>query len=148
MLRSARFYARFPGTFMVSVFGVVGLLLITGCGSDPDSARRPGPLESDEPPQPVDPGRLAGTWQRVTNTSCAAPYPTTLEFQANGIYHGSIADGSFSLWDVGVYRLEHGDRITITLANDAEAGYGLRMSDQTLTFTDNNGCTFTYRRAA
>lgn len=79
---------------------------------------------------------------------CSDIYPDEIELFESGTYEGrkGEAGGEFTLWDAGEYEVLSEDRIKISTANDAEIVYRFAISHDRLTFVDEDGCEFKYRR--
>lgn len=91
---------------------------------------------------------LIGRWKKVTTTKCSEIYPDVLEFLEYGMYTGMRGEEGkeFSWWDTGEYQVLSESQVKISTANDAEITYEFSISGDVLTFTDNDGCEFQYRR--
>jgi hypothetical protein len=89
--------------------------------------------------------KIAGTWRKTTVSECSRKYPETITFQEGKLYTGRNDEpGTFTEWDVGTY-VPHGERqFKISTANDANIAYDFKLEGKTLTFTDPDGCTFSY----
>ncbi len=95
---------------------------------------------------PVSP--LIGTWVRIDPATCGSIYPDAIRFEASGLYFGrKEPPGSFTLWDAGTFEVVGGRSIKISTANDAIIAYGYAIEDDVLSFSDAQGCRFSYRRA-
>ncbi len=92
---------------------------------------------------------IIGNWERLDHTACSDIYPDSVLFREDGLYFArKDPAGSFSLWDVGTFEIVGSGEMKISLANDAVAKYGFSLSGDLLTFTDETGCTFTFRRTS
>jgi hypothetical protein len=90
------------------------------------------------PPPPLDP-------ESVPFGQDASQFPGEIEFSGVRYRASKAADQAFIVWDVGTF--EHtGDRLTMTLANDASASYRVDVRDDELTVTDARGQRTTYQR--
>lgn len=91
---------------------------------------------------------IVGGWEKTSSARCDQRYPDRLQFQENGLYIGQKdPPGSFSFWDVGTFEVVDEQEIKLSTANDAVIAYAYALSADTLTFTDPDGCAFSYRRA-
>ena len=96
----------------------------------------------------ADANRMIGSWRKVGSPACAASYPAVVNFEGNGLYRGEPEPpAQFTTWDVGTWRMEEAGRVSISTANDAVVEYSLDASADELSFTDPDGCRFTYRRS-
>jgi hypothetical protein len=90
---------------------------------------------------------LVGSWRKIESPACAKLYPEMLHLEANGLYRGFIEPPSqFATWDAGTWRAVDAGHVAISTANDAVVTYGFVMASSTLSFTDPDGCRFSYRR--
>ncbi|WP_159846737.1 hypothetical protein [Nocardia sp. CY41] len=92
---------------------------------------------------------LVGTWIRIGGEPCGAGYPDEIEFHGDGSYVGRMSPGSreHPRWDVGTYEISGGGRLAVSTVNDAILTYAFRVVEDQLVVTDEEGCTFAYRRA-
>ncbi len=91
---------------------------------------------------------LTGTWRKVQETACDRPYPTVIEFKEGGLYSSEGAKpGPAPRWDSGTWEVVGQAKARISTANDAVLTYDFTLRDGVLTFTDQQGCRFQYRRA-
>ena len=96
----------------------------------------------------MDQTRLVGTWRKITVSRCSRVYPDDLRFDGNGLLFGrQETAGAFALWDAGTFEVAGPGTIRISTANDAVVAYAAVLRDDVLTFTDPDGCEFSYRRA-
>ena len=93
---------------------------------------------------------LHGLWHKESTDACSSSYPDELELRGGGRATGRMRPDAreHPRWDVGSYRLLEDGRLGITQANDALGRYAFVLDGDCLTFTDETGCTFTYRRTA
>lgn len=93
---------------------------------------------------------LVGGWTKdADGPPCAAPYPASLRFDANGHYRGTAEPpGEYAAWDVGTWRVDAPGRVSVSTANDAVVPYAFTSDADTVTFTAPDGCRFSYRRAS
>lgn len=90
---------------------------------------------------------LVGTWERVEAPACAARYPLHLRLEGNGLYRGRPAPpAQAAWWDLGLWRVTGPGRVAISTANDAVLTYAYSLKGDRLTFTDSEGCRFSYHR--
>jgi len=89
---------------------------------------------------------LLGRWRKTTRSSGDEMYPDEIEFTDRGIYFGRKEPGEFTLWDSGGYEALPAGKVRISTANDAEIVYRFTVEDEVLTFTDEKGSRFQYRR--
>jgi len=89
---------------------------------------------------------LIGTWRKVDTLECAEGYPEIMAFSA-GTYRGTRGGRQgFVCWDAGMYRVEDGRRIVLSVATDALVSYDVRREGDVLEFTDPEGCRLSYQR--
>lgn len=103
--------------------------------------------------QSAPPTGLLGKWHKISARVCDTPYPDEIEFipgpeVRTGRYLGRVDQTAkrFIVWDAGTYRVEAPDHIAISTAWDELVLYTFSLADDTLMFTDHDGCRFTYRR--
>jgi hypothetical protein len=92
--------------------------------------------------------QLEGRWSKTAAQPCSETYPSQLEFLANGTYRGRKGSGEFTVWDAGSWEIVDQSQIKISTANDAVIAYRYSLGAGTLTFIDDEGCEFSYRREA
>ena len=91
--------------------------------------------------------RLVGGWQRNAAPPCAARYPVRWQVAANGLYTGQAETaGEFTTWDSGTWRVREPGRLALSVASDEVVTYGYSLVGELLSFTDPQGCSFSYRR--
>ncbi|MBC8031140.1 MAG: hypothetical protein H7Z16_13580 [Pyrinomonadaceae bacterium] len=84
---------------------------------------------------------LVGQWNKVNGASCDAAYPSKVEFFDNGTYVGGLLH-----WNGGKYELVDSNRIKL----DTRFGpgvYEFEVTNEVLTFRNDENCEFRYRRA-
>ena len=93
-------------------------------------------------------GALAGSWQKTGGGPCSAPYPDELDLLADGRYRGRKPEGAreHPIWDVGSYEIVGTGRVVISTSYDARPTYEFSLAGDILTFVDEQGCRFEYRR--
>jgi hypothetical protein len=91
---------------------------------------------------------LTGRWTKATASTCADRYPDHLEFRDPNLYAGRKQDGGFTVWDVGTWEVADPTHVAISTANDAVIRYRFSRTPDALTFVDDQGCEFSYRRAS
>ena len=92
---------------------------------------------------------LAGTWQKLSQDSCAVPYPDSLIFKPGGIYQAPGAPESGKHWHGGDYELTTDGDLKVQMANDAMKPYRITaLSAELLTIEDASGCQIRYGRVA
>lgn len=90
---------------------------------------------------------FVGKWKKVSTTSCAGAYPDEIEFFAATFLGQKGQSGQrFLIWDAGGYRVLSERQVKIDTASDEQVVYTFSLSNNTLTFTDKNNCTFVYHR--
>lgn len=89
---------------------------------------------------------LIGRWRKTTRSPGDEIYPNEIDFTDRGVYFGTKEPGEFTLWDSGGYEALPAGRVRISTANDAEIVYRFSVEDDVLTFTDEKGSRFQYRR--
>ncbi|HEX8061706.1 MAG TPA: hypothetical protein VF535_00670 [Allosphingosinicella sp.] len=88
---------------------------------------------------------IVGSWRKRAAPPCAARYPDVLEFLPGGQYRGySDPAGEFTHWDVGTWEARGAGRIAVSTANDAVVTYRFELRAGRLSFTDPDGCEFSY----
>lgn len=91
---------------------------------------------------------LRGTWHKTEETHCNRVYPQVVEFREGGLYSGQGAKpGDAPRWDSGTWEIIGPTKAKISTANDAELTYEFSLQGETLTFVDQQGCRFQYRKA-
>jgi hypothetical protein len=93
-------------------------------------------------------GALLGTWEKAGGAPCSARYPDELELHPDGRYLGRMREGAAEhpIWDVGSYELVGEGRIAVSTSYDARPTYDYSLANDVLTFIDDEGCRFEYRR--
>ncbi|RRB06770.1 hypothetical protein [Larkinella rosea] len=89
---------------------------------------------------------LIGSWEKVSGLKCSEVYPNVIEFSANGIYQTQSEVTSATMaWDAGTYAV---DRQIVTISNTQEVSkhYRFVIKKEMVTFEDDQGCKFPYRR--
>jgi hypothetical protein len=117
---------------------ISGLLLL---GSLSLSCQRP-PVKKDLD----DTNPLVGSWEKINPAKCSEIYPTVIEFSANGVYQTQSEVTTISMaWDAGTYAV---DRQIVKIANALEVSkpYRFVIKNEIVTFEDDQGCRFPYRR--
>jgi hypothetical protein len=89
---------------------------------------------------------LSGRWQKESTEPCAARYPAEIEFREATYLATKGPDQRFILWDAGIYRIEAPDKLLISIATDEVLPYVFAVSGERVTFTDADGCEFSYQR--
>jgi hypothetical protein len=90
---------------------------------------------------------LVGKWEKVSSGECDAAYPERIEFFERPRYLGKKGPGqSFIVWDAGGYQLLDKNQVKIQIATDEQVPYQFSIVGNILTFTDSEGCQFSYRR--
>jgi hypothetical protein len=90
---------------------------------------------------------FVGKWKKVSTTTCAKSYPDEIEFFAATFLGRKGQSGQrFLIWDAGGYQVLRENLVKIDTASDEQVVYTFSLLDNTLTFTDRNNCTFSYRR--
>lgn len=91
---------------------------------------------------------FVGTWRKRPGDACAARYPATLRFDANGLYAGQAEQpGEFTWWDSGTWKVVGAGELAVSVANDAVERYAFKLDERELTVTDGQGCAIRYERA-
>jgi hypothetical protein len=95
-------------------------------------------------------GALVGIWEKAGGEPCSSPYPDELELLAGGRYAGRKHEGAreHPIWDVGSYEVVGEGRVIVSTSYDARRTYEYSLADDVLTFLDEDGCRFEYRRRA
>lgn len=89
-----------------------------------------------------------GRWRKVSEEPCSAQYPAEIAFQ-EATYLGAKGPGQrFIVWDAGIYRIEEEGRVLIAIATDELVPYRYSIEGDGITFTDRDGCQFSYRRVS
>jgi len=111
---------------------------------------------------------IVGQWQKAYieldqksnleySQKCQRQYPDNLEFFDEGIYmisrEDSLKEELYLQWQSGDYQVIQNDRIHIQSATDAMEEYRISITDSTkdeilLTFVDDDGCEFVYKRSS
>ncbi|GAB3938172.1 hypothetical protein GCM10028804_60890 [Larkinella terrae] len=105
-------------------------------------ACRRQPVQEAEGSKP----ELIGTWEKINPAECSNIYPDVIEFSANGIYQTqSEATAVLQVWDSGTFEV---DRLIVKISNakDITKAYRFVISKEIVTFEDDQGCVFPYRR--
>lgn len=105
------------------------------------SCQRP-PVKAEQ--EDVNP--LVGSWEKVNPSKCSQMYPDVIEFSANGVYQTQSEVTSVAMaWDAGTYAV---DRQIVKIANALEVSkpYRFVIKNEIVTFEDEQGCRFPYRR--
>jgi len=90
---------------------------------------------------------LTGKWKKISTTSCGDGYPDEIEFFERPRYLAKKGPHqSFVWWDAGGYEVVGQNQVEITIATDAPTLYRFSISGDLLTFVDDQGCEFQYRR--
>ncbi|HET6705338.1 MULTISPECIES: hypothetical protein [unclassified Amycolatopsis] len=101
---------------------------------------------------------LEGRWRRVTDPDPPPGaesvsfghdprmFPAEIEFSGHRYAARKAPDQGFIVWDAGSYTVD-GDRLTLSLANDALASYSLEIAPDTLVITGETGRPIVYQRA-
>ena len=130
------------------------LLLMVGC-SNSNAVVQPA-LEESTPaaaanaeeenmPQSSDLAQaILGAWTKRSDDACADQYADTIHFEENGLF--SASGGQIVFWDAGQYEIRSPTQVMISNSYDAEIVYSVTLDEDTLTFVDDAGCTFTYQR--
>ena len=87
----------------------------------------------------IDRDQLIGTWRRAPGAAATLPYPHELELRPRGIYEARRDPGTFTIWDVGTYRIRDDETIVISTATDAEVPYAFAFSGDELVIRDEEG---------
>ncbi|MGV3556793.1 hypothetical protein [Larkinella arboricola] len=89
---------------------------------------------------------LIGAWQKVSPAPCSAVYPNVIEFTANGIYQTQSEETSVpQVWDTGTYEVDR-QIVKISNAQEISRTYRFVIKNEMVTFEDDQGCKFPYRR--
>lgn len=105
-------------------------------------------------------GALEGRWRRVTDPDPdpspgaesvsfghdPGMFPAEIEFGEHRYAARKAPGQGFIVWDAGTYTVD-GDRLTLSLANDALASYSLEITPETLVITGETGRPIVYQRA-
>jgi hypothetical protein len=103
-----------------------------------------GPMPEQSEERKID---LVGAWRKKDAPACAEKYPDLLAF-STGTYRGTRGDTQgFIWWDAGIYRVEDGRRLLLSVANDALVAYEIHLDGDVLAVVDPEGCRFSYQRA-
>ncbi|WP_265989970.1 hypothetical protein [Larkinella insperata] len=89
---------------------------------------------------------LVGAWQKISPAPCSQGYPNVIEFTANGVYQTQSEETAVpQVWDTGTYEV---DRQLVKIANAREVArtYRFVIKNEMVTFEDDQGCKFPYRR--
>lgn len=90
---------------------------------------------------------LIGVWKKTSSARCDAAYPDEIEFFERPRFLARKGPGQgFIVWDAGGYQVLAADQIQIQIATDEQVPYRFSLSGGVLTFTDQAGCQFSYRR--
>lgn len=121
---------------MIRVF--VGFLLVVTLSV---SCRRPLVKEPSEEGQ-----ALVGSWQKISPAKCSEIYPDVIEFSNNGVYQTLSEVTTVTIaWVTGSYEVD-GQLIKIANLQDVAKTYRFVIKNETVTFEDEQGCRFPYRR--
>jgi len=91
--------------------------------------------------------RITGTWKKVSSKPCDQSYPEEVEFSERPRYRAKKGPGQgFITWDAGEYEVLGNKQVKISTATDAQVLYNVTLLDDSLTFTDPDGCEIEYRR--
>ena len=91
---------------------------------------------------------LAGKWKKTSTSQCDQRYPAEIEFFERPRYLGRKGPGQgFIWWDAGSYELLDENSVRLSVADDSQIVYRFALSGDALTFTDEEGCQFQYRRS-
>jgi hypothetical protein len=129
---------------MRPAFGAA-LVAFIGLAPGADSAPAPGADQGDV--MATESAELTGRWTKATASMCADRYPDHLEFREPNLYAGRKQDGGFTVWDVGTWTVTDATHVAISTANDSVIRYHFTRTGDALTFLDDQGCEFSYRRA-
>ena len=89
---------------------------------------------------------LIGSWQKVSSEPCSAAYPNVIEFTANGVYQTQSEETSVQqVWDTGMYEVDR-QIVKISNAQEVSKTYRFVIKNEMVTFEDDQGCKFAYRR--
>jgi hypothetical protein len=92
---------------------------------------------------------LAGKWKKVSSAPCDSRYPQEIEFYDRPRYLAKKGPGQgFIWWDAGDYEITGEGRVKLSVATDAQETYRFKLTGDLLTFTDDQGCQFQYRRVS
>lgn len=92
--------------------------------------------------------KMFGEWNKITSTECSQKYPDVLTLKEGRAYLGrNEKPGTFAHWDVGTYDLVGTRQFKASTANDAIETYDYKLDKHVLTFTDSQGCVFSYKKA-
>jgi hypothetical protein len=89
---------------------------------------------------------LVGRWRKMSDDDCADRYPDEIEFGETRFLARKGPEQGFIIWDVGGYRLLGENEVLLQIATDEQVSYALKLDDSTVTFIDDEGCRFAYRR--
>ena len=89
--------------------------------------------------------KIVGSWRKQAGPACAARYPDVLVILPNGQYRGRTdPEGEYTHWDVGTWEAKGPGKIAVSTANDAVITYRFTLRGERLSFTDPDGCEFSY----
>ncbi|GAB3325211.1 hypothetical protein GCM10027299_23040 [Larkinella ripae] len=89
---------------------------------------------------------LLGAWEKISPAECSKMYPDVIEFSANGVYQSQSAVTTVQMaWDAGAYEVDR-QLVKISNALDVVKTYRFVIKNETVTFEDDQGCRFPYRR--
>ena len=89
-----------------------------------------------------------GRWRKDSQEPCSAQYPAEIAFE-EATYLGAKGPGQrFIVWDAGIYRVEGENRVLISIATDELVPYRYEAERDRVTFTDRDGCQFSYLRVS
>jgi hypothetical protein len=89
---------------------------------------------------------LVGSWEKISQTKCSQIYPDVIEFSPNGVYQTQSEVTAIQMaWDAGTYEV---DRQIVKISNALEVSKNYRfvIKNEMVTFEDDQGCRFPYRR--
>ena len=128
--------ARRATLFGIAIF--TSLLFDTSCGAGSS------PRSDDIAEKAKD---LMGNWKKISSAQCDERYPDELEFfEATYLGKKSESRPRFIWWDAGSYRIIAADRVKIDIATDEQIVYRFSISEEVLTFANEEGCVFKYQR--
>lgn len=91
--------------------------------------------------------KLEGKWKKVSTEQCAELYPDEIEFYDRPRFLAKKGPNQrFISWDAGSYEVVGNNQVNLSTATDEIVAYKCDFKDDLLTFVDNAGCKFSYRR--